>query len=283
MPLADLNCHLYTHIPAISDDPFLLTIISVILTAVQKKQVGRSPCLYLRSKRFPKTLPKCFDFNTEALVELHRGGSTTSIPRERTIIGLEKVAMGRNHPQPFSQAEMQRVREWNNQEIDDGWDLKAGEVYTNPGRLFHEGDPHWHRWVTLASVDTEVEHYNSKKKKSLAVFDREHGLRWIHGVARGLRTPSHSRTIESLLMVGEISSFEHTAESRVTGAIKSHLGNHLCYIKDESTPNWSRQSSTTIAVLAWSWSALQIHLCAALPTMECSYPAASTEAQIPGT
>ena len=74
--------------------------------------------------------------------------------------------MGSNHSQPFSQAEMQRVREWNNQEIDDRWDLKAGEVYTKTGRLLQEGDPHWHRWVTLASVDTEVEHYISKEKKA---------------------------------------------------------------------------------------------------------------------
>ena len=73
--------------------------------------------------------------------------------------------MGRNHPQPFSQAEIQRVREWNNQEIDDRWDLKAGEVYTNPGCLLHEGHPHWHRWVTLVSVDTEFEHHKSKDKK----------------------------------------------------------------------------------------------------------------------
>ena len=102
----------------------------------------------------------------EALVELRRSGSTTSIPRERTIIGLEKVAMGRNHSQPFSQAEMQRVREWNNQAIDDRWDLKAGEVYTNTGRVLHERDPHWHRWVTRASVDTEVEHCILKERKA---------------------------------------------------------------------------------------------------------------------
>ena len=102
----------------------------------------------------------------EALVKLRRGKTTASIPREGTIIGLEKVAMGRNHPQPFSQAEMQKVREWNNEEIDDRWDLKAGEVYTDTGRLLHEGDPHWHRWVTLASADTEVEHYISKEKKT---------------------------------------------------------------------------------------------------------------------
>ena len=61
---------------------------------------------------------------------------------------------------------MQKVREWNNKEIDDRWDLKVGEVYTNTGRLLHEGDPNWHRWVTLASVDTEVEHYISKEKKT---------------------------------------------------------------------------------------------------------------------
>ena len=102
----------------------------------------------------------------EALVKLRRGKTTASIPREGTIIGLEKVAMGRNHPQPFSQAEMQKVREWNNEEIDDRWDLKVGEVYTDTGRLLHEGDPHWHRWVTLASADTEVEHYISKEKKT---------------------------------------------------------------------------------------------------------------------
>ena len=155
--------------------------MSVILTAVSKRHVGLSPCLYLRSKTFRKTLPKYIDFKTEALVELHRGRSTTSIPRERTIIGLEKEAMGRNHSQPISQTERPRVREWNNQEIDDRWDLKAGKVHINPGCLLYEGDPHWHRWVTLASVDTEVEHYNSKKKKSLAVFDREHCLRWVHG------------------------------------------------------------------------------------------------------
>ena len=74
--------------------------------------------------------------------------------------------MGRNHPQRFSQAEMQKVREWNNKEIDDRWDLKVGEVYTNTGRLLHEGDPHWHRWVHFASADKEVEHYISKKKKT---------------------------------------------------------------------------------------------------------------------
>ena len=104
----------------------------------------------------------------EALVELRRGGNraTASIPGERTIIGLEKVAMGKNHPQTFSQAEMQKVREWNNKEIDDRWNLKIGEVYTNTGRLLNEEDPHWHRWVTFASMDNEVEHYISKEKKS---------------------------------------------------------------------------------------------------------------------
>ena len=102
----------------------------------------------------------------EALVALCRGENTASLPREPTIIGLEKVTMGRNYPQPFSQAEVQKVREWNNKEIDDRWDLKVGEVYTNTGRLLHEGDPHWHRWVTFASVDKEVEHYISKEKKT---------------------------------------------------------------------------------------------------------------------
>ncbi len=54
---------------------------------------------------------------------------------------------------------MQKVREWNNKEIDDRWDLKVGEVYTNTGRLLHEGDPHWHR-------DNKVKHYISKEKKT---------------------------------------------------------------------------------------------------------------------
>ena len=104
----------------------------------------------------------------EALVELRRGGNTAtaSIPGERTIIGLEKLAMCKDHPLTFSQAEMQKVREWNNKEIDDRWNLKIGEVYTNTGRLLNEGDPHWHRWVTFASMDNEVEHYISKEKKS---------------------------------------------------------------------------------------------------------------------
>ena len=101
----------------------------------------------------------------EALVELRRGGKA-SLPRERIIIGLEKVAMGGNHPQTFSQAEMQKVREWNNKDIDDRWDLKVGEVYTNTGRLLHDEDPHWHRWVTFASADKEVERYISKEKKT---------------------------------------------------------------------------------------------------------------------
>lgn len=109
----------------------------------------------------------------EALVELRRGGNiTASIPRERTIIGLEKVAMGKNHPQTFSQAEIQKVREWNNKEIDDRWNLKVGEVYTNTGRLLNEGDPHWHRWVTFASIDDEVEYYISKEKKSELVMQK---------------------------------------------------------------------------------------------------------------
>ena len=92
----------------------------------------------------------------EALVELRRGGNTAPVSRERTIIGLEKIAMGRNHPQTFSQAEMQKVREWNNKEIDDRWDLKVGEKYTNAGRLLHEGDPHWHRWVTFKEEKDRV-------------------------------------------------------------------------------------------------------------------------------
>ena len=74
--------------------------------------------------------------------------------------------MGKNRPQTFSQAEMQKVREWNNKEIDDRWDLKVGEVKTNTGRLLNEGDPHWNRWVTYASMDSEVEHYISKEKKA---------------------------------------------------------------------------------------------------------------------
>ena len=104
----------------------------------------------------------------EALVELRRGAktATASIPGERTIIGLEKVAMGKDHHQTFSQAEMQKVREWNNKQIDDRWNLKIGEIHTNTGRLLNEGDPHWHHWVTFASMDNEVEDYISKEKKS---------------------------------------------------------------------------------------------------------------------
>ena len=74
--------------------------------------------------------------------------------------------MAKDHSQSFSQAEMQKVREWNNKEIDDRWNLKVGEVLTNTGRLLNEGDPNWHRWVTFASVDDEVKHYISKEKKS---------------------------------------------------------------------------------------------------------------------
>ena len=73
--------------------------------------------------------------------------------------------MGENRPQSFSQAEMQKVREWNNKEIDDRWALKVDEVKTNTGRLLNEGDPHWHRLVTFASMDSEVEHHKSKEKK----------------------------------------------------------------------------------------------------------------------